>query len=56
MEQKQKVDEEQQAKLNLELAQQKEELENLRANHANQTLMLERRKTELKVSFVFPFI
>lgn len=49
MEQKQKVDEEKQAVLSKELSQQKEELESVKANHANQTLVLERRKVELKV-------
>ncbi|KAI6240101.1 Myosin motor domain-containing protein [Aphelenchoides fujianensis] len=48
MEKQQKADEEQQAKLTRELAQQKEELESLKANHANQTLVLERRKAEVK--------
>jgi hypothetical protein len=51
MEQKQKTDQEQQAKLSIELSQQKEELESLKANHANQKLMLERRQQEIKVNF-----
>jgi hypothetical protein len=56
MEQKQKADEEKQAQLAKELSQQKEELESLKANHANQNLVLERRKVELKVGFVFKLL
>ncbi|KAI6235171.1 hypothetical protein M3Y95_00022900 [Aphelenchoides besseyi] len=48
MEEKQKVDAEQHSKLSREFAQQREELESLKGNYANQTLVIERRKVELK--------
>ncbi|KAI6188456.1 Myosin and Myosin head and IQ calmodulin-binding region and Myosin tail domain containing protein [Aphelenchoides besseyi] len=48
MEEKQKVDAEQHSKLSREFAQQKEELESLKGKCANQTLVIERRKAELK--------
>lgn len=49
METKRKADEEQTAKLNFELAHQREEYTSLKTNFSNQTTVLERRKAEVKV-------